>query len=302
MALELTTEDKLEYQFHEVSGGSLHFKVKAANDAHIALTTGPEESEPIYEIFIGGWSNAKSAIRKNKQKPDAALVETPNILNGDEQLAFWVRWNGGAIAVGRQGEADPFISWEDPEPFVVTHYGICTGWGATGEWVIDAPIAQPGWAVDPAAEGAAPGGPATWVPVAEGEPVPPSAIPAGLDHGGEQLYVGRAKHDSGALIPGKVVPSHGVCYVPWGGGEHGIAEYEVLTSCEVTWMPSASGQVPSGALVAGETEDGETLYIGRATHEGVSSVGKVQGTHGVCYIPYGGSEIAYNDYEVLVAK
>ncbi|RZF38568.1 hypothetical protein LSTR_LSTR017053, partial [Laodelphax striatellus] len=85
----------------------------------------------------------------------------------------------------------------------------------------------PGWAVDPAAEGAAPvGGAATWVPVAAGEPVPPSAIPAGLDTGGEQLYVGRGKHESGALIPGKVVPSHGVCYVPWGGEEHGIAEYE----------------------------------------------------------------------------
>lgn len=32
---------------------------------------------------------------------------------------------------------------------------------------------------------------------------------------------------NGGLLPGKVVPSHKVCYVAWGGAEHGLAEYEV---------------------------------------------------------------------------
>lgn len=66
-------------------------------------------------------------------------------------------------------------------------------------------------------------GPAQWVATKGGE-IPPNAIPAGFDN--EQLYVGRANHE-GAILPGKVVPSHGVCYVPWGGAEHGIPEYEV---------------------------------------------------------------------------
>lgn len=53
------------------------------------------------------------------------------------------------------------------------------------------------------------------------------AVEGGVDiETGEMLYIARAEHE-GALIPGKCVPSHGVTYVPWGGGEHGKAEYEV---------------------------------------------------------------------------
>lgn len=50
MTIEFTTEDKLEYQFNPVTSGALHFKVKAANDAHIALTAGPAEGDPMYEV------------------------------------------------------------------------------------------------------------------------------------------------------------------------------------------------------------------------------------------------------------
>jgi len=67
------------------------------------------------------------------------------------------------------------------------------------------------------------GGAASWVHAQGGE-VPPNAVKGG--HDTEDLYVGRARHE-GALIPGKIVASHGVCYVPWGGAEHGKNEYEV---------------------------------------------------------------------------
>lgn len=40
------------------------------------------------------------------------------------------------------GESEPFMSWVDPEPFNIGHIGVCTGWGACGNWVIEAP--QPG--------------------------------------------------------------------------------------------------------------------------------------------------------------
>lgn len=48
----LSTEDKLEYNFYPVASGQLQFRIKAANDAHIALTTGPHEGEPMYEVKI----------------------------------------------------------------------------------------------------------------------------------------------------------------------------------------------------------------------------------------------------------
>lgn len=296
-AREVHTEDKLEYTFIEAPSNSLFFKVRCANDAHVALTTGPLESSPMYEIFLGGWGNQKTAIRRNREKPDKALVDTPNIVTADELRGFWVRWGNGSVAVGREGEADPLVSWDDPEPFRITHYGICTGWGATGQWIIEEPASAPGW-VQPRDAGA--GGVATWVDVTGGD-IPPNAVPGGQDVSGESLFVGRARHE-GALLPGKVVPSHGVCYVPWGGAEHGKPEYQVLCGCEPVWMPCSGDAIPSGALPAGESEDGEALFIGRATHEGALSIGKVQPSHKACYVPFAGVEVPYSQFEVLVAN
>lgn len=135
--MDVFTEDNLQYQFYPVSSGSVQFKVRATNDAHIALTMGPQETEPMYEVMIGGWGNAKSVIRRNKTKPDKVEIETPNILNGGEFRGFWVRWDSGIISAGREGEAIPFISWSDPEPFPIQYVGVCTGWGATGTWKIE---------------------------------------------------------------------------------------------------------------------------------------------------------------------
>lgn len=79
---------------------------------------------------------------------------------------------------------------------------------------------KPGWNLPTAPPS---GGAASWVDARGGE-IPPNAVPGGFDN--EQLYVGRASHE-GALIPGKIVPSHGVCYIAWGGQEHGKEEYQV---------------------------------------------------------------------------
>lgn len=94
------------------------------------------------QIFLGGWGNTKSVIRKNRTKPDKVEIETPNILNGGEFRGFWVRWDSGIISAGREGEAIPFLSWADPEPFPIAFFGVCTGWGATGSWKIEGNICK----------------------------------------------------------------------------------------------------------------------------------------------------------------
>lgn len=43
------------------------------------------------QVFLGGWGNSKSVIRKNRAKPDVAEAETPGILSGDESRGFWIR-------------------------------------------------------------------------------------------------------------------------------------------------------------------------------------------------------------------
>lgn len=116
------------------------------------------------------------------------------------------------------------------------------------------------------------GGAPCWVAASSGE-VPPGAISGGQD--GEELYVARARHEN-ALIPGKLVPSHGVAYVPWSGGEHPHESYEVLCGCAASWFPVSGDAIPPQAMPAGETEDGEPLFVGRVNHEGALTIGKVQ--------------------------
>ncbi|XP_017790688.1 PREDICTED: uncharacterized protein LOC108572874 isoform X4 [Habropoda laboriosa] len=291
----LSTEDKLEYHFYPVASGQLQFRVKSPHDVHVALTTGPEAGEPMYEVFIGGWNNSKSVIRKNRAKPDVAEVETPDILNGDEFRGFWIRWDDGAISVGKEGEPSSFLTYADPEPFGIGYFGVCTGWGASGDWLIEdtnpsAPPRQPAEYVEV--------GKVCWVD-ATGGMLPPAAVEGGKDD--ETLYVGRAYHE-GALLPGKVKPGHSVCYVAWGGGEHGKSDYQVLCGCEPAWVPTNGNNIPPNAIPGGETEDNETLYVGRVEHSGTLTIGKVQPSHSVCYIPYEGVEIAYPEYEIMVEK
>lgn len=100
-----------------------------------------------------------------------------------------------------------------------------------------------------------------------------------------------------------MVPSHGVAYVPFGGREHPKNQYEVLCNGTVSWIPSAHGHIghtPSNAVLGGMTSSGEPLYIGRANYNGSLTPGKIQPSHNTLYIPFGGTEVAIRDYEVLV--
>lgn len=301
MAISLTTEDKLAYTFYPASSSQLQFRVKAPNDAHIALTTGPSDDQPIYEVFIGGWGNSKSVIRKNKTQPDVSQEDTPAILSNDELRGFWIRWGDGQISVGKEGEPSAILSYFDPEPFDITHFGVCTAWGAQGEWLIEAICIGDHTDHSNASVPSAPAeltssGSICWCD-ASGGTIPPGSLEGGDD--GEPLYVARANHE-GAVIPGKLKPSHGVCYIAWGGEEHGKSDYQVLCGCNGNWVAASGGDIPSNAIPAGETEDGEPLFVGRVNHEGTMTIGKVQASHSVCYIPFGGSEVPFAEYEILV--
>lgn len=139
---------------------------------------------------------------------------------------------------------------------------------------------------------------------AEGGFVPyGEAVVGGMDINGETLYVGRALQE-GECIPGKVVPSHGVCYIPYAGREHPHRVYQILRSngIEFCWVPSADGATPTGAVQGGKTMEGENLYIGRTFHNGSHCIGKIHPSHGRLYIPFGGEEHGFSTYEVLCIK
>lgn len=50
---------------------------------------------------------------------------------------IFFRWGDGALSVGKEGEPSAFLHYADPEPFGIGYFGVCTGWGATGEWQIE---------------------------------------------------------------------------------------------------------------------------------------------------------------------
>jgi len=145
---------------------------------------------------------------------------------------------------------------------------------------------------------------AQWTRAGGGWVPPNEAVEGGYDVGGERIYVGRALQD-GDCIPGKVVPSHGCCYVAYGGREHSHSDYQVLTSNsghELAWINASGSDIPTGAVQGGVTADGEPLFIGRHEHEGSWVIGKVHPSHGSLYIPFGGEEHAYSEYEILCVR
>jgi len=144
-----------------------------------------------------------------------------------------------------------------------------------------------------------------WVSSSHGRQIE-GAVMGGSEPGG--MYVGRVRHNSGDLLPGKVHLNYGFIYVPYGGKEHNFSSYEVLTelnpSNPVTeWRHSQHGIVPSTAIQGGVTSRGERLYIGRARINGVLSCGKIHPSHHALYVSYGGKEHAFKEgYEILIYR
>lgn len=92
----------------------------------------------------------------------------------------------------------------------------------------------------------------------------------------------------------------GTIYVSHGGQEVVQYEFEILCGGNLSWVPSGHGAVPPNAVRGGQTASGETLYIGRAPLEGSLTPGKIHPSNGCLYVPFGGAEVSFPTYEVLV--
>ena len=123
--------------------------------------------------------------------------------------------------------------------------------------------------------------------------VPANAFRPGLTDSGEDLFV--CSYGKGV---GKLLRSHGTCYIPYGGKEIGVRTYRVLIGSNYSWI-QLTGAIPRNIVVgAPQADGGENVYICRAANV----VGKFIPQHDVCYIPYGGKELSRRSMEVLVAN
>jgi hypothetical protein len=50
---------------------------------------------------------------------------------------------------------------------------------------------------------------------------------------------------------------------------------QILCQGEFAWEFCSNGEVPADAVIAGQTADGEPLYVGRVLHSGSQTIGKV---------------------------
>ncbi len=136
-----------------------------------------------------------------------------------------------------------------------------------------------------------------WVDARGGE-VPAGAIVGGWEQG-RTLYVCRGVHEGG-LHPGKVVGAY--CNIGWGGTEVLTERYEVLIgdTRRIGWVDSSYGGVPPGAFSGGYEPGQSELYVCRVGYLGGVHPGKIVGTN--CNITYGGRELPFNRYQVLVSR
>ena len=125
----------------------------------------------------------------------------------------------------------------------------------------------------------------------------------GCESNGAILWVCIAKY-KGGVHPGKVRPGFKGCNIPYGGREIAIPSYRVLL--ELSWtgarysMNSISlYRMLQSDLVAGREANGDPLWACRARYEGGFHPGKVRPGFKGCNIPYGGREIAIDDFQLL---
>ncbi|XP_056640292.1 acetylcholine receptor subunit alpha-like [Diorhabda sublineata] len=117
-----------------------HFTVLAPSDAHILLAPSEnvKKTDPAYEIVIGAGGNTFCDIRRKQKSDVKASVRVKGLLNGLDPQSFWLHiTKDGDIAVGKEGDELPFISWTDPDPLPLKVISFSTWSGIEAKWYFD---------------------------------------------------------------------------------------------------------------------------------------------------------------------
>ena len=112
------------------------FKVMSCKDAHILLSTAVQDASiTAYEIVIGGSENTISAIRRGSLGQNVVQASTPNILNCEMLLSFWVRWQNQTLEVG-SGPVDSHVLMrlDDPDMPAISVISVTSWYSAWAEF------------------------------------------------------------------------------------------------------------------------------------------------------------------------
>jgi hypothetical protein len=141
---------------------------------------------------------------------------------------------------------------------------------------------------------------------ASGGQIPMGAQPHGHETDGTPLWVARSpghtiSNPIPGIQPGKVRPGFGAALIPLGGQEVSLVDYEVLMEGGI-WIAGDSGNIPDGAIVCGREDNGDPLFVARASFAGGVHPGKIRFAFGNALIGLGGKEVPVQNYEVLVSQ
>jgi hypothetical protein len=132
----------------------------------------------------------------------------------------------------------------------------------------------------------------SWAPAAAHN-LPGSAL-AGGEEGGEPQYVCRAQTSQGLMI-GKIKQSSVGCSVASEGKEVIVARFEVMVP---RWVSASGGVVPISAAPVGRDQAG-LLYLCRASTRSMVEPGELSEKLAGCHVGMQGSDVVFQDYEVL---
>ncbi|CAC5396629.1 unnamed protein product [Mytilus coruscus] len=139
----LTTNGSYEYTILETLKpfsdicGEINFQIRGEKNAFVALLSGNDDSDPLYEVVFG-INDIYSTIRKWKgglnttdylRDNDVFLAHTPTYRN--LFLNFTIRWNNGTIYAKTHFDQ---MKLNDDTPLPVKKIAVTTAGDASGEW------------------------------------------------------------------------------------------------------------------------------------------------------------------------
>ncbi|XP_041357320.1 uncharacterized protein LOC121374324 isoform X2 [Gigantopelta aegis] len=117
----------------------LTFKVKAAGEAHVALSAVYSDLQyKTHEIVLGAEGNTKSVLREGSLGKILAEAKTINVLSEKHFRYFWISWKNQRIQVGRGAKygVKTFLDWPVPadKRFNISSLAVSTGRMSKGRW------------------------------------------------------------------------------------------------------------------------------------------------------------------------
>ncbi|GLV35908.1 uncharacterized protein CBL_09874 [Carabus blaptoides fortunei] len=141
-----------------------------------------------------------------------------------------------------------------------------------------------------------------WVDSSIHSAIPPNAVWCCKDTDNSDVYIGRASYDN-AMFLAKIVPRRREAYIAYQGKEIPVTSYKVLVNLareQAVWVSGSNGFIPPNAIQCGYNKQGKKLFVGRTYHRGVHVPGYVHPFYNCIFVPFGGQEHKYTNYEVLV--